>query len=82
MPACTGPKITTQRRRQGPFVVEYPTTDRSVADLIVAVDGKPAKTADDFLDKVESHRPGEQVVLTVVRGGREVQVPLVLETGE
>ena len=35
-----------------------------------------------LLDDVESHRPGEQVVLTVVRGGREVQVPLVLEAGE
>ncbi len=56
--------------------------DRSAADLIVAVDGKPAKTADDFLDAIESHRPGEQAVLTVVRGGQEVQVPLVLEAGE
>ena len=76
------PKITRQQRRQGPFVYEYQTVDRSAADLIVAVDGKPAKTADDFLDAIESHRPGEQAVLTVVRGGQQVQVPLVLEAGE
>jgi S1-C subfamily serine protease len=31
---------------------------------------------------IESHRPGEQAVLTIIRGGREVQVPLVLEAGE
>jgi S1-C subfamily serine protease len=77
-----GPKVTRQQRRQGPFVYEYQTVDRSAADLIVAVDGKPAKPADGFLDAIESHRPGEQVILTVVRGGQEVQVPLVLEAGE
>ena len=77
-----GPKVTWQQWRQGPIVYKHPTVDRSAADLIVAVDGKPAKTADGFLDAIESHRPGEQVVLTVVRSGREVQVPLVLEAGE
>ncbi len=56
-----GPKITRQQRRQGPFVYEYQTIDRSAADLIVGVDGKPTKTTDDFLDAIESHHPGEQV---------------------
>jgi S1-C subfamily serine protease len=77
-----GPKVVRQQKRQGPFVYEYQTIDRSAADLIVAVDGKPAKTADDFLDAIESKRPGEQVTITVIRGGQEVQVPLVLEAGE
>ena len=77
-----GPKITRQQRRQGPFVYEYQTIDRSAADLIVGVDGKPTKTTDDFLDAIESHHPGEQVALTVIRGGQQVQVPLVLDAGE
>jgi S1-C subfamily serine protease len=77
-----GPKVTRQQKRQGPFVYEYQTIDRAAADLIVAVDGKPAKTADDFLDAIDSHRPGEQVVITVIRGGQEAQVPLVLDAGE
>jgi len=77
-----GPKVTRQQKRQGPFVYEYQTVDRSAADLIVAVDGKPAKTADEFLDAIESKRPGEQVTITVVRGGQEVQVPLVLDASE
>ena len=77
-----GPKVVRQQKRQGPFVYEYQTIDRSAADLIVAVDGKPVKTADDFLDAIESKRPGEQVSINVVRGGQERQVPLVLDAGE
>jgi S1-C subfamily serine protease len=77
-----GPKAVRQQKRQGPFVYEYQTIDRSAADLIVGVDGKPVKTGDDFLDAIESKRAGEQVMLSVVRGGQERQVPLVLDAGE
>jgi S1-C subfamily serine protease len=77
-----GPKVVRQQKRQGPFVYEYQTIDRSPADLIVGVDGKPVKTGDDFLDAVESKRAGEQVILSVVRGGQERQVPLVLDAAE
>ncbi len=77
-----GFKVVQQQKRQGPFVYQYPTVDRSAADLIVAVDGKPAKTADEFLDAIESRRPGEQVALTVIRGNQQIQVPLVLDAGE
>ena len=77
-----GPKVVRQQKRQGPFVYEYQTIDRSAADLIVGVDGKPVKTADDFLDAIESKRPGEQVSISVIRGGQETQVPLVLDAGE
>ena len=77
-----GPKVVRQQKRQGPFVYEYQTVDRSAADLIVAVDGRSARTADDFLDAVEAKPPGEQVVITVIRGRQQRQVPLVLESGE
>ena len=77
-----GPQVTRQQKRQGPFVYEYQTVDRAAADLIVAVDGKPVKTADDFLDAIESKRPGEQVVLTAVRAGKERPVSVPLAEGE
>ncbi len=77
-----GPKVVRQQKRQGPFVYEIQTVDRAAADLIVAVDGKPAKTADDFLDAIESKHPGEQVTISVIRGGQERGIPLVLEAGE
>ncbi len=69
-----GPKNVARRR--GPFVVE--SVDRSAADLIIAVDGNKVTNADDFLNIIESKEPGNQVTLTVVRKGKEVQVPVVL----
>ncbi|MGD0783804.1 MAG: trypsin-like peptidase domain-containing protein [Candidatus Aminicenantales bacterium] len=77
-----GPKIVRQQKRQGPFVYEFQTVDRSAADVIVGVDGKPVKTADEFLDAVESKQPGEQVVLSVIQGGQERRVPVQLAAGE
>ncbi len=73
-----GPRVV--RKRQGPFV--YESIDRLAADLIVGIDGKRIKTADDFLDIIESKQPGDTVVLTVSRGGREVTVPVKLASGE
>jgi len=73
-----GPRVV--RKRQGPFV--YESVDRSAADRIVGIDGKPVKTADDFLDVIDSKHAGEQVTITIVRGGQERQVPLVLDAGD
>jgi S1-C subfamily serine protease len=64
------------KRRRGPFVVE--SVDRSAADLVVAVDGKKVTNADDFLGIIEAKEPGNQVALTIVRKGKEMQVQVVL----
>ncbi len=72
-----GPQVV--RQRQGPFV--YSSVDRSTADRIVAIDGQPIKVAGDVLDALENKQPGDQVVVTYVRGGREFQVPVRLGTG-
>jgi S1-C subfamily serine protease len=77
-----GPKIEKRQRRQGPFVIEQTVVDRAAADIIVAVDGQPIKTADDFLNAIEARRPGDQVTITVFRSGRQLQVPLRLEVTE
>ncbi|CAK9084741.1 Protease Do-like 1 [Durusdinium trenchii] len=69
-----GPRV--ERVRRGPFV--YEQVDRSAADLIVAVDGKPIRTADEFLTAIESRKPGETVQITVVRSGAEQVVELEL----
>ena len=52
--------------------------DPESADLIVAIDGKPVKSVDDLLTEVEAHAPGDVVIVTVLRGGREVEVPVRL----
>ena len=77
-----GFRIVKQRRRQGPFTYETQTIDRNAADLIVAVDGEKVTSADDFLSLVEAKQPGHDVIITVVRGGSEVKVPLRLAAVE
>lgn len=73
-----GPQV--KHERQGPFTIITP--NYATADLIIAVDGKPIRTGDDFLEAIESKRAGEQVMLTVVRSGKQIQIPLRLEAAE
>jgi S1-C subfamily serine protease len=77
-----GFRVVRQRRKQGPFTYETQTIDRNAADLIVAVDGEKVVTAEDFLSLVETKQPGQDVVVTVIRGGSEVKVPLRLAAVE
>ncbi|HKD35699.1 MAG TPA: trypsin-like peptidase domain-containing protein, partial [Pirellulales bacterium] len=77
-----GFRVVKQRRRQGPFTVESESVDRSSADLIVGVNGEKTATADDFLNAIESHRPGEEVTLNVIREGREIAIRLRLSAAE
>jgi S1-C subfamily serine protease len=75
--------IVKQQRHQGPFGVFTQTVvDRAAADMIVAVDGRPIKTADEFLTAVEAKQPGDQVVITVIRAGQQTDVPLRLEAAQ
>ena len=77
-----GFRIVRQRRRQGPFTYEAQTIDRNSADLIVAVDGKGVVTADDFLTAIEQKQPGQDVTITVIRGGKEMSVRVRLAAVE
>jgi len=77
-----GPQVIRRRKQQGPIIYEYETIDRSAADLIVAVDGRPATDADELLTYIESKEPGQRVVVTVVRDGKRVDVPVQLAAGE
>jgi S1-C subfamily serine protease len=70
-----GPQLSVVNR--GGFL--FRTIDRSRADLIVAVDGKPVKSLDDLLSYVESKKPGDRVVMTVLREGEELKVTVELE---
>src|SRR5690606_28616163 len=68
------PKIT--RTRRGPIVME--SVDRGYADIITALDGKKVATAADFLELIESSKPGEVVELTILREGRTLKVRVTL----
>ena len=77
-----GFRIVTQTKRRGPFSFEEKTVDRNAADRIVAIDGKTLKTADDLLNLIEAKRPGEEIIVGIMRQGRELNVPVVLGGGE
>jgi regulator of sigma E protease len=48
--------------------------DLQSGDRLVALDGKPVKSWEGFTDRVESRSPGEEVAITVQRGGEKVTV--------
>lgn len=72
-----GPKVTRSRL---PFPMKG--TDRNAADRIVGIDDQKIVTAEDFLSYIEDKKPGDEIMLTIVREGRRVQVPLQLTQSE
>ncbi|AGA25489.1 S1C family serine protease [Singulisphaera acidiphila] len=52
--------------------------DPESADILVAIDGKPVHNVDELLTEVESHAPGQVAKVTVLRGGRTVEIRVTL----
>ncbi|PQO31915.1 PDZ domain-containing protein [Bremerella cremea] len=77
-----GFRLVREQIQRGPFVYEQTRIDRSEADTIIGIDGQRVQTADDLLSVVENKKPGEEVVLAVVRGGEKVSVPVTLGEGD
>jgi S1-C subfamily serine protease len=73
-----GWKKVQREVKRGPLVYTVERNDPSAADTIVAVDGHRVEKASAFVEKIEEHRPGEQIVLTIIREGRQMQVPVTL----
>jgi S1-C subfamily serine protease len=48
----------------------------------VAVAGVAVTSADQFLDLIESKSPGTTVTVTIIREGRRMDVPVLLEAGD
>lgn len=62
--------------RNGPFMSRR--LDPSAADVITAVDDHPVRNADELLTRVEEHKPGDIAVLSVIRDGKSIKVPIRL----
>jgi S1-C subfamily serine protease len=73
-----GWKLVRRNVRRGPFVTTVEQADRSAADIIVAVDGQFVESASAFVEKIEEHQPGDQIVLTIIREGQQLNVPVTL----
>ena len=74
-----GFRRVVQRRQQGPVIYETETVDRSHADRILAVDGEAIRTGARFLDKILEYKPGDVVQLTILRDGKQMDIPVTLE---
>ncbi|MDR1052748.1 MAG: trypsin-like peptidase domain-containing protein [Planctomycetaceae bacterium] len=53
--------------------------DFSTADIILSVDGNKIEKADDFTAIIDEHKPGETVVLEVLRKNKRVNISVKLE---
>ncbi|RPI25977.1 MAG: PDZ domain-containing protein [Chloroflexota bacterium] len=51
----------------------------SGGDIVTAIDGQPIDDFDDLLSVVAFRQPGDQITLTVLRSGEEMQVQVTLE---
>lgn len=63
---------------RGPLAYDVERQDPTNSDIIVAVDGQPVDTASAFVEKIEDHQPGDQIQLTILRQGKQADVPVVL----
>ncbi len=51
----------------------------AIADIIVAIDGKPVKSADDLFEVFDQYEVGDTVTLTLMREGRRVEKSVTLQ---
>ncbi len=77
-----GSRVERKKVQRGLIPFEFPVIDHSQSDLIVGIDGQKVKHSDDLLGVIETKRTGDQVVLLIVRNGQNIQVPVILGTGE
>jgi S1-C subfamily serine protease len=70
-------KVQREERR-GPLVYTIEKNDPSAADIIIAVDGEPMDEASKLIDKIDGCQPGQRVVLTIIRQGQQMDVPVTL----
>lgn len=77
-----GFSLVRKTLRQGLYRHEQPFIDPTSADLIQTVDGVPVKNADALLAAIEDRKPGDTVVLGIIRNGQAVEVPVTLGTSE
>ncbi|MDR2643806.1 MAG: trypsin-like peptidase domain-containing protein [Planctomycetaceae bacterium] len=60
-------------------VLERTRVDYSVSDIILSVNGNKIDQVDDFTAVIDEHKPGDVVVLEVLRKGKRIKVSVKLE---
>lgn len=73
-----GFRTVIRNRREGPFTYRETAIDRNYADYVLTIDGKSIRTHEEFLKIMDSHKPGDRVVFSVMREGKERRITLTL----
>jgi S1-C subfamily serine protease len=69
----------------GPFAIplaiahDMYMSRHSPGDLIVAVDGRPVRDAQEFSEEMRRYQPNETVSFSVIRAGKPLQITVQLE---
>ena len=53
-----------------------------VGDIIVSIDDRPVRSADEFHRTLDRYKPGDTVRVSVVRDGQRTEVPVTLRAGQ
>ena len=53
-----------------------------VGDIIVSIDGRPVRSADEFYRTLDRYKPGDTVKVGVVRDGQRTEFPVTLRAGQ
>lgn len=76
-----GARVGTEGNDGGPAVTTGGPGDRAgleAGDIITEVDGRRVHSGEELIVKIRAHRPGDRLELSLVRGGRERTISLVL----
>ncbi|MHC3473840.1 S1C family serine protease [Streptomyces sp. 7R007] len=80
-----GARVGTKASRGGPAVTAGGPGDKAgiePGDVITEVDGRRVHSGEELIVRTRAHRPGDRLVLTVRRDGRERRITLVLGSAE
>ena len=56
----------------------YPESVRAGGDIIVGIDGAPVGGMDDIITYLQQKQVGQEVILTLIRDGQELALPVEL----
>ena len=73
-----GFRVIREQKQRGAFLYERTVVDRTSADVVQSVDGKPVRSFDQLLSAVEAKQPGDLVELGIVRGNQPQSVQIQL----
>jgi membrane-associated protease RseP (regulator of RpoE activity) len=70
--SVNGRRVETDRVAIGSISAGYPADQAGVeaGDIVVSIDGLQPKTADEFVNQIHSHKPGESVNHVLERDGK------------